>query len=355
MAANDKMKATRPSIFVDGTEDSALAQGLLKMSVQENVQGLYRAELRFGNWGPKGNQIGFLYFDRKKLDFGKALRLQLDSDVLFDGRISAIEAEFGEGASPEISVLLEDRLQDLRMTRRTRTFDNISDGDVIKRIANDHGLQPQVDVTGPTHKLLAQVNQSDLAFIRERARAAGAELWLDDRKLYAKPRTARNGTPLKLKYGADLRQFTATADLAHQRTSVTVAGWDVSGKQAIKHKADDAAVRNEAGADDTGAKILGDAFGKREEAVAHTVPLTSDEAKSHAEAWYQAAARRFLVGRGLAQPNAKLRVGTWIELDGLGSLFNGKYYLADVHHSFDGPGGFRSEFTAERPGLGKVQ
>lgn len=351
---SDKMKATRPKIFVDGNEDAALSQGLLRMLVHETVQGLYRAELRFGNWGPKDNEIGFLYFDRRKLDFGKALRLQLDTELLFDGRISAIEAEFGEGASPEIAVLLEDRLQDLRMTRRTRSFHDLSDAQVIRKIASDHGLTPDVEVAGPTHKVLAQVNQSDLAFIRERARIAGAELWIDDRKLFAKPRTARNADPLKLKYGSDLRQFTALADLAHQRTSVTVSGWDVSGKKAITSKADEAAVRNELGQDSSGAKLLDTAFGKRNESVAHTVPLTADEAKAHADAWYRAGARRFVVGRGFAQPNAKLRVGAWVELDGLGKLFNGKYYLADVQHLFDGPGGFRSEFTAERPGLGSV-
>lgn len=349
----DRMKATRPSIYVDGVEDAGLSQGLLRMIVQETVQGLYRAELRFGNWGPKNNEISFLYFDRKKLDFGKALRLQLEGDVLFDGRVSAIEAEFGEGSSPEIAVLLEDRFQDLRMTRRTRSFHDVSDEQVIRRIAGDHGLQPSVELQGPAHRILAQVNQSDLAFVRERARAAGAELWIDDRKLYAKPRSARSGQPLKLKYGAELRQFTATADLAHQRTSVTVSGWDVKGKRAIASKAEEAAVRSELGSDVSGAKLLQDAFGKRDESVAHTVPLTADEAKSHAESWYRAAARRFLVGHGLAQPNAKLRVGAWVELDGLGPLFNGRYYLADVQHLFDGTGGFRSEFTAERPGLGK--
>ncbi len=354
MATNELVIAARPSILVDGRDDPRLSQGLLRMCIDETIEGLYRAELRFGNWGAKDDETDYLYFDRKTLDFGKALRLQLDGELLFDGRVSAIEAEFGEGSSPEISVLLEDPLQNLRMTRRTRIFNDVSDAQVIERVAGDHGLQPQVDISGPTHKVIAQVNQSDLAFLRERARAAGAELWIDDRKLYAKARTARTGTTLKLKYGAELRQFTATADLAHQRSSVTVSGWDVAGKQAIKQKADEAAVRNELGNDASGAKILSDAFGDRAESVAHTVPLTADEATTRAEAWYRAAARRFVVGRGFAQPNAKLRVGVWVELDGLGPLFNGKYYLAGVQHLFDGASGFRSEFTAERPGLGKA-
>ena len=351
-SAPNGIQATRPKIFVAGTEDIDLSQGLLRMFLREDVEGLYSAELRFGNWGPKAGGIGFLYFDRAKLDFGKEIQLKIESDVLFDGRVYAIEAEFGEGRSPEIAVLLEDRLQDLRMTRRTRTFDNISDADVIKQIAGDHGLTPTVDLTGPTHKVLAQVNQSDLAFIRDRARAGGAELWIDGRTLYAKTRSGRTGSPLKMKFGAELREFTVIADLAHQRTSVNVSGWDVSGKQAIDQKADDAAISNELGADKSGASLLKQAFGDRKEAVAHTVPTTSQEATLQAEAWFRDHARRFLVGRGLAQPNAKLRVGAWVELDGLGGLFNGKYYLAEVRHLFDGAGGFLSQFVAERPGLG---
>ena len=352
---NTGVKATRPKILVGGQEDAGLSQALLKMSVRETVHGLYSAELRIGNWGPKNNAIGFLYFDRKKLDFGKSVQLKLDDDLLFDGRVSAIEADFGEGRSPELAILLEDRFQDLRMTRRTRTFNDSSDADVIRRIAGDHGLQANVEVQGPTHKVLAQVNQSDLAFVRDRARSAGAELWLDGSKLYAKPRTARNGAAIKLKYGADLREFTALADLAHQRTSVDVSGWDVGGKKAIRQQADEAAIRNELGSDSSGAKILGTAFGERKESIAHMVPLTSDEARAQAEARFRDSARRFLVGHGLAQPNGKLHVGTWIELDGLSTLFNGKYYLAEVHHRFDGTAGFRSEFSAERPGLGKSE
>jgi hypothetical protein len=349
------MLATRPKIIVSGREDIDLSQALLHMSVCETVQGLYRADLRFGNWGPKNNSIGFLYFDRKKLDFGKAVQVKLENDLLFDGRISAMEAHFGEGKSPELVVLLEDRLEDLRMTRRTRTFTDVSDADVIRRVAGDHSLQATIDLNGPTHKTLAQVNQSDLAFIRERARAVDGEIWIDGKNLYAKKRSSRTGTPMKLKYGAELREFCALADLAHQRTAVTVGGWDVRGKRAIKEKADEDAIRSELGSDSSGAKVLRDAFGERKEAVAHTVPLTSDEARAHAEAWFRTISRRFLVGRGLAQPNGKLRVGAWIELDGLGSLFNGKYYLAEVQHMFDGSSGLRSEFVAERPGLGRAE
>ena len=153
------MNATRPKIVVGGNEDVDLTQGLLRMQLRETIQGLMRAELRFGNWGPKDGAIGFLYFDRKKLDFGKSIQVKLDNDLLFEGKVSAIEADFGEGRSPELAILLEDRFQDLRMTRRTRTFVDQTDSDVIKKVAQDYGLQTDVDIDGPQHKVLAQVNQ----------------------------------------------------------------------------------------------------------------------------------------------------------------------------------------------------
>jgi uncharacterized protein len=64
-------------------------------------------------------------------------------------------------------------------------------------------------------------------------------------------------------------------------------------------------------------------------------------------------ARRFLVGRGVAEPDERIRVGARLELTGLGAIFNGTYRVCEVHHVFDVAHGLRSEFTAERPGLGR--
>ena len=341
---------------MDGNEDTSLAQGLTGLSIRETVEGLFQSEARFGNWGPRNGSIDFLYFDRKKLDFGKKVEIKIDRDSIMEGRISALEAEFSEGKPPEIAILLEDRLQDLRMTRRTRSFENVSDADVCRKIAGDYSLQPKIDAQGPTYKFLAQVNQSDLAFVRERALAIDAEVWISSSTtLNVQSRQKRNGGTLKMAYGGDLREFTAAADLANQHTGVIVSGWDVSGKSAIKHESGDSAVQSELNGDSSGASILKSALGDRKGLIAHTVPLTAGEAEAYADAAFRIFARRFITGRGVADANARLRVGSYVDLSGLGPLFSGKYYLVEVHHLFDSAGGFRTEFTAERAGIGKAQ
>ena len=55
-----------------------------------------------------------------------------------------------------------------------------------------------------------------------------------------------------------------------------------------------------------------------------------------AEAFFKASARRFVVGRGVAETDSRLRVGSYVDLQGLGPLFSGKYYLSEVRHRFDG-------------------
>jgi phage protein D len=338
---------------VGGQEVPELGPELLEMVIAENTTGLYRCEARFSNWGPINNTTDFLYFDRKTIDFGKDFQIKLGSDSLFQGKIMALEAIFAEGRAPEIGVLAEDRFQDLRMNRRTRTFTDVSDADVIRQIATDHGLSPSVDVTGPTYKVLAQVNQSDLAFIRERARSVDAEVWMDGNTLNAKSHSGRNGADLQMSYGKELREFTVLADLAMQRTSVAVNGWDVSSKSALQYEATDSVITSELNGDTSGVSILQSALGARKEALAHTVPLNHDEAQHEAEAFFKMSARRFVVGHGVAETKATLRVGTKVDLQALGPLFNGKYYVAEVKHIFDMAKGIRTEFRAERLGLGK--
>jgi len=349
------LRVARPAFRVAGQEQSTLAGALLELSIQETTQGLYRCEATFGNWGPINGDTDFLYFDRKVLEFGKAFQVLLGNKPLFDGRITALEARFPEASPPELTVLAEDRFQDLRMTRRTTTYVDSTDADILQQIAHQHGLTPSVNVQGPTHKVIAQVNQSDLAFLRERCRGADAELWMDGSTLHAQARTGRAGDPLKLGRGNELLEFTVLADLAGQRSAVTVSGWDVSGKAEITHEATDSVLGGELGGDTSGASLLASGLGRRKEAVVHTVPLTRQEAQARAEAYFKLQARRFVMGRGVAVTDAKLRAGAKVQLDGLGPLFSGSYYVTETKHLFDGARGLRTEFAAERAGLGQPQ
>src|SRR5215210_2962734 len=124
-----ELQIARPTIVVDGEVRATLADGLLGLLIAEDTAGLARCEAQFGNWGATGTRADFLYFDRQLLEFGKDLEIKIGSDALFTGRITALEGRFPQGRPPEIVALAEDRFQDLRKARRTRTFADVSDAD----------------------------------------------------------------------------------------------------------------------------------------------------------------------------------------------------------------------------------
>lgn len=347
--------AARPIFRVGDTEMPALSDGLITMLVEETTEGLYRCEAAFGNWGTTGNNVGFLYFDRQVFDFGKNFTIDAGEGEtaarVFSGRIMGLEAQYPSGRPPELLVLAEDKFQDLRMTRRSRSFEDAGDSDVIRQVAQEHGLQTEVDIDGPTYRVLTQVNQGDLAFLRQRVRAVDGEIWLEDGKLKAKKHSRREAGEVILTYPSGLREFSVSADLANQCTSLIVAGWDVSGKESIEYEAADSAIKEELGVMKSGGSFLQTAIGERVERIVHLVPGNLNEAQYLAEAHYRAKARRFITGRGWTDGDGRIRVGVKLTLKGLGDMFDGKYYVTEVRHTFDGTNGFRTYFQVERPGL----
>ncbi len=349
--------ASRPTIRIDGRDQRELSEGLLlSLLIEETTLGLFRCELRFSNWGSQGGSADFMLFDGRTVDFGKEIEIELgppgSTRRVFKGRISGLEAQFPKERPPELTVLAEDRFQDLRMERRTRTFEDSTDSDAMNEIISQHGLTADVDVDGPTHRVLTQVNQSDLAFLRERAAAVDAELWIENRTVHVQARTRRDAGSVTLTYGAELLEFTVLADLAHQRSKVKVSGWNVAGKDAIDVEAGESAVSGELDERRSGGSVLDRALAERSERVGLATPLSQEEAQALADAGYRRRARRFVTGAGVADGNPAIQVASALDLRGIGPLFEGKYYVTLVRHTHDAINGYRTTFDVERPGIG---
>ncbi|MCO6434764.1 phage late control D family protein [Nitrosomonas nitrosa] len=349
--------AARPTLRVDGDIQQLLSESQLQsLLVEETTLGLFRCEANFVNWGTKGSGSDYLYFDREILDFGKVFSVEFGpsgaNGPVFAGRITGIEAHYPSDNRPELQILAEDRLQDLRMERRTRSFENVTDRDVINQIASQHGLTAEIDIDGPTYRTLVQVNQSDLAFLRERTTAIDAELWIDNRSLYVQTRSRRNAGTVTLTYGNELLEFTVLADLAHQRSSVRVSGWNINDKSAIDVEASESAIQAELNGGRSGSAVLARALAQRHERVVVATPISQQEAQKMAEARYRARARGFVRGVGIVTGDIRVRVGATLVLKGLGLFFDGPYYVVLARHTFTLEDGFRTTFEVERPGLG---
>ena len=351
--------SSSPVFTVDDEDHGELARDLIYLQVEESVSGLKNLRARFVALGPDQGAANeqLLYMDGRILDFGKSLKVAIGplegQRIIFDGFISALEINFDEGEAPEVCICAEDRLMDLRMIRRMRSYQQISDADIASEIASEHGLTPEVDVEGPNYDLIQQWNMSDLAFLRERARLIQAEVWVDGNSLFFKTRDKRNGTDITLVRGNEIITISASADLAHQRTAVHVSGYDATNREVIDEQATNDVIEAEVTGGRSGPQILQSAFGERVSHRVREVPLDANEATDWARAEMLRRARQFVRVNGITNGSPDLIVGSQLTLENMGAVFDGEnYYVTHVRHTYELSGGHRTHFEAEKASVG---
>lgn len=352
---------TSPVFLVEEELVRDLARDCVALTVTEGVNGLRTLDARFiaagaGATGPPGT---LLHVDGGTVDLGRRLQVAIGPPqaqrYIFDGHVSGLELVLDDGAPPVAGVLAEDLLMRLRMTRRTRTWKNVTDAEIASGIAREHGLQSDVDADGPRFDVVQQLNQSDLAFLRERARLIQAELWCAGRTLYFHARGSRQATSVTLVRGAELLSVRLRADLAHQRGQVIVTGYDAQQRKVIDERAGPDVVEAEADSGRFGARLVTSALGSSTTLRVREAALTSGEARAWAKAEMLRRARGFVTVHGTTTGTADLVVGSRLDLQGVGQPFEGAgYYVTRICHSFDQRRGFRTAFDAERATLNKV-
>src|SRR4051794_30441556 len=98
----DSLLTTSSPVFeVAGQVRGELARDLVRLEVEEDTEGLKTFRGRFLAIGPKaGEEEGLLYLDGSIFDFGSTLKISIGppqgARVIFEGVVSAIEAEFHE-------------------------------------------------------------------------------------------------------------------------------------------------------------------------------------------------------------------------------------------------------------------
>jgi uncharacterized protein len=294
--------------------------------------------------------------DGSDLDFGKKIEVSVgapgEERIVFDGLISGIELEHSEGDEPLVTAFAEDPLMKLRMTRRLKTYEQMSDADIAQAIASEHGLGAEADADGPTYDRVQQWNQSDLAFLRERAALIQAEVFVENDTLKFKSRPGRSGTELTLVQGGNLMSVRVRGDLAHQRTKIKVSGYDASARDTIEEEAAGDAIQAETSGGRTGPQVLEQALGERVSHRVREVPLESGEATAFARAEMLRRARSFVTLSGVTSGSTDMVVGSKVTLERVGGPFEGAgYYVTRVLHTFDLVAGLRTHFHAERPTL----
>jgi phage protein D len=346
--------SARPTIQVDGQEDERVSELLLSLRMQEQEGGLSNLELALSDWAAEPN-------GRSDFAFGAASPIQLGAGItvhtgavgaqheIFRGTISALEFAAGHGGPPQLVLQAEDALNRARMARRTRLHENVSIADVARNIASDLGLTPVIGDLDPPTGIWAQINESDLAFLRRLLRRCDGDLQVVGTELHVFPAGEFRRNEVELGLYNQISSVRVVADLAEQVTEVMALGWDAAAGQAINESwSTDPATP---GQGQSGAQALGRAQIERVERIGHLAFRDSTEAREVARAAFEQRASRFVTLRATIEGNPQVRVGTHVRVSDLEPRFNNTYYVSQAIHRYDLVQGYQTEVTAHCPFL----
>ena len=349
--------AARPTLRVAGREHPRLTNLLLAMEMRESEGGLASLQLRLSNIAslPDGTAEG-AFEDESVVRLGSRLTVSAGDEnapqEIFSGIATALEAEFPEKGPPELVVLAEDGLQKARMSRRTAVHRDLSIAAFARDIASRLGLTPKISGFDKVLGTWVQLNESDLAFLRRLLLRYDGDVQVVGSELHVTPRSDVRRGELELALHSQLREARIVADLAHQVTKTTAAGWDAA--QGRRVSAQSGGSRPGPGAGRRGDRILRDALGERSEHVGELAAATQEEAQALADAAFDRRLRGFVRVEGTAEGNPALRVGTWVRLKGISRRFDNTYYVTSACHRWDVSGGYATDFEAECASLGEA-
>jgi Bacteriophage probable baseplate hub protein len=344
-----------PTVQIDGQGNDNVTSQLLSVEMREHEGGMSALEMRFTNFGSSSGGVGNLVFeDGSVLKLGAAVLVYAGDasspTEIFRGKITALEGRYPENGPPDLVILAEDPLQGARMARHTKNWDSTTLTAIAQQVASNLGLTPVLAGLDTNIGTQLQFNESDLYFLRRLLARYDADVQVVGAELHASPRSQAQRNSIEIDLNSQLKQVRVIADLSHQVTQMTATGWDYNQGQIISVTSQNTSLGP--GSGQAGSTWLQQALATRSEQLGQFSNLNSQDAQALVDAEFAQRARCFVVAHGVSEGNPNLRVGTYLQLNGLGPRFSNTYYTTSTVHHFDTENGYETRFCAECAYLG---
>jgi phage protein D len=322
------------------------------VTVEESVGAPSWFSIELSNWDDANLRVS--WSDSSLFAVGNSVEINLgyvDSlTKVLEAEITSLEPVFAAESPPTLVVGGYGHAHRLARGRKTRSFLKMKDSAIVSQIAREAGLRADVKDTKVTLPYVAQANQTDWAFLRERAARTGHEVFVRDKVLHFRP--PATATPAKQTLSLDngVTEFRPRLSAVGQVGEATVRGWDVKEKRPVVGKAVTGQEHSLMGGRSAGPKTADKAFGKATTARVDLAPASKAEADAIALGGLNVAALGFVRATLECGGRAELQAGTVVGIEGAGTRFSGSYYLTTVTHLLDSERGYRTTLTAERSG-----
>jgi len=270
---------------------------------------------------------GDLFAPGKEIEILAGYRSQ--EDRIFKGILVGQKIRVRQDGRGLLTLLCRHPLYQATLTRRCRTWNDITDAEAISSSFGEYGVTVTAAGGGVTHAALSQYQATDWDFALTRARANGLFLIPGDSGGELIHPDLTQDPALSLQFGATVLELDAEFDIRDQPAAVISTAWDPSSQQVIEAtgaEPDLLEAGNPAPADM--AAIHGQSLATR-----HPGAINAEELQAFADAallWRRLGA---ITGRVRCTGTPASLPGTILKLAGAGARFSGDFLVSAVRHT----------------------
>jgi len=274
-------------------------------------------------------------------------------ELMLTGIVTELSTSFPSSGIPQLTVSGYDHSYCMTKGTKSQNWENRKDSDVVREVAQQHQLNPQVEDTNVVHKKIERSQESSERFLMRLAQRNGFECFVVHKDLVFRKPANDQTAAIELKWGEGLVSFSPEIKLSEQVSQVEVYGWNVQTKKPIVGRARKG---DEPGRDEktgckrkraSGAEYL-QAICKEEASTLRVrEPVFSQqEADRRARAILKRRAEGFVGGRGESIGIPDIKPNANVALKGLGCFFDTTFYIQQATHTVD-TSGYRTTFEVK--------
>ncbi|MCP5013272.1 MAG: phage late control D family protein [Aestuariibacter sp.] len=355
MSISDFYNETLAATITIGSSNNSLSaqavEDIRAITVLDDVTAPSMFTLELDNWdgaaaAPSWSDDKNTFFPGQKVSISLGYVGQQLAVPIIEGEITSLEPIFRPTPSTMI-VRGYDLRHRLLRGRKTKTFTNVMDSAMAQKIIGAAGVAVQATASNVVHPYVVQHNQTDFAFLQERANRIGFELVAKGKTILFRPRPIDKQAEITLTLGTDIIEFTPRLTTMAQVSEVVVKGWDITKKAAIVGTAKSGKEKAALGAT-LGPKATNSAFGSTSASFTNSPVFNQAEADQMAIGRFNEMALDYIGGEGICRGRSDLKAGTIVAIEGMGDRYSGSYYITSVKHIWIKGGDYQLYFTYKR-------
>lgn len=264
------------------------------------------------------------------------------------GTVTGIKPVFRKNSDERVMIKGQDIIHQLHRGKKTVTFANMTDKEIVEKIGGDAGVGVDCEEIGGVKAFAVQANKTDYEYLLGIGNRYNCRMVTRGGKLIFKPIEDGSSEEVIFEWGKTLIEFHTELDSSKVITEVEALGWDSVKKSGIEGIVGFGDISKILGEGSPGGAIVFDNYGDTKLILIDRTINDKNSAEKRAIERMTQNSMYYIDATATVQGNNKIDIGMEVNIKEVGERFSGAYFVTEVKNIFMAEQGYTTKFRCVR-------